>query len=64
MFENYDDIMTIDDVAEALKIGHTQVYKILRSGQLNGFKEGKDWKIARITLENYVRGRINAPLIY
>ena len=28
MFENYDDILTVDDIAEALKIGSTQAYKI------------------------------------
>lgn len=64
MFEKYDDIMTISDVAEALKIGSSQVYRILQSGQLQGYKEGKDWKIARIALENYVRKKIKAPLIY
>ena len=64
MFEQYDDIMTISDVADALKIGHSQVYHILRTGQLIGYKEGKDWKIARISLENYIRKKIKAPLIY
>ena len=47
MFETYDDILTVDEVAEILKIGMTQAYKILRSGQLNGYKEGKDWKIRK-----------------
>lgn len=56
--------MSIDDVAAALKIGPTQVYRILRSGQLNGYKEGKDWKVARIALENYVREKSKVPLIY
>lgn len=42
MFENFDDILTVDDVARALKIGTTQVYKLLRSGKLKGYKEGKD----------------------
>ena len=30
MFENYDDILTVDDIAEALKIGSTQAYKIIQ----------------------------------
>lgn len=41
MFENYDDILTVDDIAEALKIGSTQAYKIIQSGQIYAFKEGK-----------------------
>ena len=39
MFELFDDILTIEDVAEALKTGTTQVYKIVRSGQLKAYKE-------------------------
>lgn len=57
MFETYDDILTITDVAEILKTGNTQVYKIVRSGQLKGYKEGKDWKITKQALIRYVTER-------
>lgn len=46
-FEQYDDILTVEDIAEILKIGMTQAYKIVRSGNLKGYKEGKDWKIPK-----------------
>ncbi len=54
MFEEYDDILTIDEVSEILKIGKTQAYKIVRSGNLKGYKEGKDWKIPKQALKLYV----------
>lgn len=54
MFEQYDDILTIEEIAEILKIGMTQAYKIVRSGKLKGYKEGKDWKIAKQALIGYV----------
>lgn len=54
MFETYDDILTIEEVAEALKIGTSQAYKIVRSGSLKGYKEGKDWKVPKIAIENYI----------
>lgn len=57
MFEIYDDILTIADVAEILKTGTTQIYKIVRSGQLKGYKEGKDWKITKQALIRYVTER-------
>ena len=41
MLEAYDDILTIPEVADILKIGTSQTYKIVRTGQLKGFKEGK-----------------------
>ena len=54
MFESYEDILTIQDVADILKVGTTQVYKIVRTGQLKAFKEGKDWKITKQALIEYV----------
>lgn len=32
MFETFDDILTIEELAEALKIGTSQAYKLVRSG--------------------------------
>lgn len=58
MFETYDDILTIEEVAEALKIGTSQAYKIVRSGDLNAYKEGKDWKVPKFALKNYIEKRI------
>lgn len=55
MFEKFDDILTIEDLAEALKIGTTQAYKLVRSGKIRAFKEGKDWKISKTALITYVR---------
>lgn len=54
MFDSYDDILTVEEVAEILKIGMTQAYKIIRTGQLKGYKEGKDWKIPKQALRQYV----------
>lgn len=54
MFEQYGDILTIEEVAELLRIGMTQAYRIVRPGNLKGYKEGKDWKIPKKALINYV----------
>ena len=54
MFEQYDDILTIEEVAELLRIGMTQAYRIVRSGNLKGYKEGKDWKIPKQALINNI----------
>lgn len=61
MFEAYDDILNLEEVCEILKVGTSQTYKILRSGELRGYKEGKDWKVPKIALEYYVRQKINLP---
>lgn len=59
MFENYDDILTIEEVAEALKVGTSQVYKLVRSGEMNAFKEGKNWRIPKYCVKNYINKRCN-----
>ena len=64
MLENYGDILTLPEMAEALRVGHPHTYRRLRSGTLKGYKEGKNWKISKIALENYIRERSNAPLLY
>ena len=38
MFDNYDDILNVADVAKALKIGNTQAYKLVRSGNFQPLK--------------------------
>lgn len=58
MFNNFDDILSIEDVSSALKIGTTQTYKLVRSGQLKAYKEGKDWKIPKTALQEYVTRKV------
>lgn len=55
MFDNYDNILNVADVAKALKIGNTQAYKLVRSGKLPAFKEGRAWKISKQSLTQYVQ---------
>ena len=54
MIEQYDDILTLEEISEILKNGMTQAYRIVRSGDLKGYKEGKDWKIPKQALKEYV----------
>lgn len=61
MFEHYQDVMEVYDVAEALCIGKNRVYELLGNGTLKGFRIGRVWKIPRIALQEYIRtqSRIN-----
>ena len=54
MFDSYSDIMTIDDVAEALLIGKNNVYQLLNDGKINAFKIGCVWKIPKSEVEEFV----------
>ena len=54
MFNNYDNMLTVDEACEALKIGHNTMYALLRSGKLKGFRCGRIWKIPRAAMTEYV----------
>ena len=54
MLEQYDDILTILDLAEALKIGSTQAYRLVRTGKIKSFKSGKDWKVPKQAVVQYI----------
>lgn len=62
MFEQYDDILTVPELAEVLRIGTTQAYRLLKSKKIQAFKEGKDWKIPKESLIQYVRQYSNLSL--
>ena len=55
MFSSYNDILTVHEVAEILMIGRNHVYSLLRSGELLGFRVGKNtWRIPKKNLEVYI----------
>ena len=54
MINQYQDIMSVYDVSEALYIGKNRVYELLGNGSLKGFRIGKIWKIPKKNLEKYV----------
>lgn len=54
MLNQYQDIMTVWEVAEALYIGKNRVYELLESGALKGFRIGKIWKIPKLSVEQFI----------
>ena len=54
MFQEYNDMVSIDELCEMLKIGRNKAYELLRAGIISGFKEGRIWKIPKHTVVNQV----------
>lgn len=54
MFEKYDDVLTVTDVAEILFVGRNTIYDLLNTGQLKGFRIGRNWRIPKVNLEDYI----------
>ncbi len=58
MLEQYNDILSVEELCELLHVGRNRIYQLLQSGELKGFRLGKTWKIPKIAVEEYIRSSI------
>lgn len=54
MFEQYNDLVTTEDICEMLSIGKNAAYKLLSSGQLKAFRYNRVWKIPKQSVIEYI----------
>lgn len=59
MFEGYADILTVEEAAEALRIGYNALYDLLNSGKLKAYKNGRVWRIPKESIKSYVLDSAN-----
>lgn len=59
MFESYDDVLTVEEACEALKIGYNAMYELLKAGELKGYRNGRVWRIPKAALVEYIRNCTN-----
>lgn len=50
-----DEIMTIDELAEYLKISKSTLYKLAQVGGLPGQKVGKRWRFHKGAIDDWLR---------
>jgi len=48
-------VLTVEEVAGILGISEEVVRKQLRQGRLHGVRVGKEWRIAKVELERYLK---------
>ena len=54
MLEEYEDILTVEEACQALRIGYNGIYELLNSGKLKGYRNGRVWRIPKIAVKEYV----------
>lgn len=55
LFENYPDILTVNQTRNALGIGRKGVYKLLESNSICYFKIGNAYKIPKSSLIDFIK---------
>lgn len=54
MFNEYNDLLSLDELCEILFIGKNAAYKMLNEGEIKAFKAGRIWKIPKMAVEEYI----------
>lgn len=57
IFTNYPDSMTLRDVASALGISTKLASRLVREGELYGVKVGREYRVAKTTVMEYLQDR-------
>ncbi len=58
MFENYNDIVNLEDLQKMLDIGKNKAYELLKNKEIESFKLGREYKISKIAVINYINSKI------
>ena len=60
--EDYGDLISIKELCELLSIGKSTAYKLLSENELHAFRIGKNWKIPRAAVTEYVIRQSKLPV--
>lgn len=51
---NDNEIMTVSQVAEYLKISEVTTYKLVQEGKVTAFKIGRHWRVKKSDLSEFI----------
>lgn len=55
MYDYFDkELLTVDEVSELLCLGKNTVYELLRSGELEGIRFGRIWRIPKDSINKLI----------
>jgi len=54
MFEEYPEILTVEDACEALRVGYNALYELLNSGKLKGYRNGRVWRVPKLAIKEFI----------
>ena len=54
MFSEYNDVVTVSELAKMLKIGRNTAYEIVRCNAIQNIKVGRQIRISKQAIINYI----------
>jgi excisionase family DNA binding protein len=52
-----ETVLTLEEVAQFLRVHPSTVYRLLKKKQIPAFKLGSDWRFSLESIEKWVKGR-------
>ena len=62
-FNGINEILTVEEVCDILRIGKNAAYKLINSGKLKCYRINRTWKIPRQSVEEYIDEARNSYFI-
>lgn len=59
MYNDPNDLISIDELCNILSIGRNVAYQLLNSKKIKAFKIGRIWKISRMAVEEFILTQSN-----
>ena len=63
MFSNFKDVVTVPELAEMLNIGRNTAYELVRAGIVPSVKIGRQIRISKRSVIEYIRPRTTNYLV-
>lgn len=54
MYNDPNELITIEELCDILSIGRNAAYTLLQSRKIKAFRIGRVWKISRIAVEEFI----------
>lgn len=54
----YDDVLTVKELMDFLAIGKNTAYELLKSGEIKSFKIGRNYKVSKESVYEYMRKKL------
>ena len=55
-----DKVMTVQEVAQLLRVHQTTIYRLLRGNGLPGFRVGSEWRFSRQAVVAWIKEKTDA----
>jgi putative molybdopterin biosynthesis protein len=52
-----DELLDVKQVQDKLKISESTVFRLIKSGDLKGFKVGRGWRFEPSDIEEYIKNQ-------